>query len=56
VGSLPTVARDDAAVKRKLDKAKRTPVRVTCSACYLAGPNSAHRDCSALLCRHQKRV
>jgi nucleolar protein 15 len=28
VGSLPTVARDDAAVKRKLERAKRKPVRV----------------------------
>ena len=28
VGSLPTVARDDATVKRKLEKAKRKPVRV----------------------------
>lgn len=29
VGSLPTVARDDAAVKRKLERAKRNPVRVS---------------------------
>ena len=29
VGSLPTVARDDAAVKRKLDRARRKPVRVS---------------------------
>jgi nucleolar protein 15 len=28
VGFLPTVARDDAAVKRKLERAKRKPVRV----------------------------
>ena len=31
VGSLPTVARDDAAVKRKLERAKRKPVRVCSS-------------------------
>jgi nucleolar protein 15 len=29
VGSLPTVARDDATVKRKLERAKRNPVRVS---------------------------
>jgi nucleolar protein 15 len=29
VGSLPTVARDDATVKRKLERAKRKPVRVS---------------------------
>jgi nucleolar protein 15 len=28
VGSLPTIARDDATVKRKLERAKRNPVRV----------------------------
>jgi nucleolar protein 15 len=28
VGSLPTISRDDATVKRKLEKAKRKPVRV----------------------------
>ena len=31
VGSLPTVARDDATVKRKLERAKRNPVRVSFS-------------------------
>jgi nucleolar protein 15 len=29
VGTLPTVARDDATVKRKLERAKRIPVRVS---------------------------
>jgi nucleolar protein 15 len=29
VGTLPTVARDDATVKRKLERAKRNPVRVS---------------------------
>jgi nucleolar protein 15 len=31
MGTLPTVARDDAAVKRKLERAKRKPVRVSFS-------------------------
>jgi nucleolar protein 15 len=30
VGSLPTVARDDASVKRKLERAKQKPVRASC--------------------------
>lgn len=30
LGSLPTVARDDATVKRKLEKAKKKPVRLSC--------------------------
>ncbi len=46
VGSLPTVARDDATVKRKLEKAKRKPVRVS----FLLNPlaaNMTHYACSA---------
>jgi nucleolar protein 15 len=31
MGTLPTIARDDAAVKRKLERAKRKPVRVSFS-------------------------
>lgn len=31
LGSLPTVARDDATVKRKLEKAKKKPVSLSCS-------------------------
>ena len=31
VGTLPTVARDDATIKRKLERAKRNPVRVSFS-------------------------
>jgi len=38
VGSLPTVARDDATVKRKLEKAKRKPVRVHLLAIPLLQP------------------
>jgi nucleolar protein 15 len=45
VGSLPTVARDDATVKRKLEKAKRKPVCVSCS--IPAVPNVAYYDGSA---------
>ena len=35
VGSLPTVARDDVTIKRKLEKAKRKPVRVHLLAIFL---------------------
>ena len=45
VGSLPTVARDDATVKRKLEKAKRKPVCVSCP--LPAVPNVAYHDRSA---------
>jgi nucleolar protein 15 len=31
MGKLPTIAKDDETVKRKLDKAKRQPVRSFCS-------------------------
>src|SRR6266403_3821826 len=37
VGSLPTVARDDATVKRKLERAKRKPVRVVPFSHYTPG-------------------
>lgn len=41
VGSLPTVSRDDATVKRKLEKAKLKPVRVP-----LPSPEAAFIECS----------
>ena len=37
VQKLPTVAKDDATVKKKLEKAKRNPVRRTCHP-HLADP------------------
>lgn len=40
VGKLPTIAKDDAAVKRKLEKAKRQPV---CSYMNLFAFNCSHR-------------
>jgi len=51
VGSLPTVARDDATVKRKLEKAKRKPVRVS----FLITTGCKH-DALWPFRRHQKRV
>ena len=51
VGSLPTVARDDAIVKRKLENAKRKAVRV------LFCPLTSSCDYGSwLLRRYQKRV
>jgi nucleolar protein 15 len=41
VGSLPTISRDDATVKRKLEKAKLKPVRVP-----LPSPEAALIECS----------
>lgn len=43
VGSLPTVARDDASVKRKLERAKRNPVRVSVSP-PLRTPRAVNHD------------
>jgi len=46
VGSLPTVARDDATVKRKLERAKRNPVRVSS---HHAPPSCQHDSLYPLL-------
>ena len=44
VGSLPTVARDDAAVKSRLERAKRKPVHISFSPSPLRVANKTHYD------------
>ena len=53
VGSLPTVARDDAAVKSRLERAKRKPVHIFFSPSPL---RVANKLIMAALRRYQKRV
>jgi nucleolar protein 15 len=47
VGSLPTVARDDATVKRRLEKAKRKPVRLSHLLHHTCNTSIVHSDRSA---------
>jgi nucleolar protein 15 len=52
VGALPTVARDDATVKRKLEKAKRNPVRLP----FCLFPLRSNITYPVLVFRRQRRV
>ena len=58
VGSLPTVARDDATVKRKLERAKQKPVRNVSSHYASRAVSKKNPPCLIIpaLLRYQKRV